>query len=145
MTNKPISDSHNQTDDRRRRSIVADLAFWSIAGAVVAALSGPLGHWWNVPRVVLIAGGLAFLVGGVGLLLGLNRIRRPLPHLVQGMGMFNLAFAPIVWATALYGWLPLSEAGNWALVCAGGVSLGLGCWQLNALRGPLPAQQVVSR
>lgn len=136
MTNTSISGSHSQIDDRRRRSIFADLAFWSLAGAIVATSSGPLGDWWNVPRVVLLAGGLVFLVGGVGLLLGLSRVRPTPRHLARVFGMFNLVFAPVVWATALYGWLPLSEAGNWALACAGGVAVVLGMWQLNTLHRP---------
>ncbi|MGH3532393.1 MAG: hypothetical protein ACRDT5_06785 [Mycobacterium sp.] len=134
MTSELVSDSHSQTDDGRRRSIFADLAFWSLAGAIVATLSGPLGDWWSVPHAALLAGGLAFLVGGVGLLFGLNRIRPTPRHLVWGFGVFNLIVAPIVWAAALNGWLPLSEPGNWALACAGGAALVLGGWQLNALR-----------
>lgn len=134
MTSELVSGRHGQTDHGRRRSIVADLAFWSLAGAIVATLAGPLGDWWNVPHTALLAGGLVFLVGGVGLLVGLNRIR-PVPrHLVWGFGVFNLIFAPTMWATALYGWLPLNEAGNWALVFAGGVAVVLGAWQLNMSR-----------
>lgn len=136
MTSTSISGSHSNIDDRRWRSIFADVAFWSLAGAIVATLSGPLGDWWNVPRVVLLAGGLAFLVGGVGLLLGLNRVHPTPRHLARVFGMFNLVFAPAMWATALSGWLPLSEAGNWALACAGGVAVVLGIWQLNTAHRP---------
>ncbi|MGH3957672.1 hypothetical protein [Mycobacterium sp.] len=131
MTSELVSTSHSRADDRRRRSVLADLAFWSVAGAIVAALSGPLGDWWSVPHAALLAGGLVFVVGGAGLLFGLTRIRPTPRRLVWGFGVFNLIFAPIVWATALYGWLALSGAGNWALVCAGGVALVLGAWQLN--------------
>jgi hypothetical protein len=136
MTSELVSGSHSQTDDGRWRSVFADLAFWSLAGAIVAALSGPLGDWWSVPHAALLVGGLVFVVGGAGLLFGLNRFRPTPRHLVWGFGVFNLIFAPIVWATALYGWLPLSEAGNWALVSAGGVALVLGSWQLNTLHRP---------
>ncbi|OBI47567.1 hypothetical protein A5707_19025 [Mycobacterium kyorinense] len=134
MTREIISSSRNQTDDGRWRSIFADLAFWSLAGAIVAALSGPLGDWWSVPHPALLAGGLSFLVGGVGLLFWLNRMR-PIPRrLVRGFGVFNLIFAPVVWVTAWYGWLPLSESGNWALVAAGVIAIVLGGWQLNTSR-----------
>ncbi|MGH3969295.1 MAG: hypothetical protein ACRDTV_14570 [Mycobacterium sp.] len=136
MTSELISSMHGQTDDRRWRPILADLAFWSFAGAIVATLSGRLANWWSAPRAALLAGGLAFLVGGVGLLFGLNRIRPTPRQLVWAFGLFNLIFAPIVWATALDGWLPLSEPGNWALAVAGGIALVLGGWQLNTLRRP---------
>jgi hypothetical protein len=142
MTSETISGSHSRTDDARWRSILADLGFWSLAGAVVAALSGPLGDWWNVPRAVLLAGGLALFVGGAGLLVGLKRMHPPLRQLAWGFAMFNLVFAPTVWATAFYGWLPLSEPGNWALAVGGGISLVLGLWQLNAAQRH--AQQVFS-
>lgn len=133
MTSKAITDSHSQTDHRARQSIVADLAFWSLVGAAVAALSGPLGHWWNVPPEVLLVGGLAFLVAGVAALAGLSR-RRLARQLVTGFGVFNLVFAPAVWVTALAGWLPLSGAGNEALTLGGVVALALGAWQLSTLR-----------
>jgi hypothetical protein len=131
MTSESISRSSSQTDDDRRwRSIFADLGFWSVAGAIVATLSGPLGDWWRVPHTVLLAGGLAFLVGGVGLLFGLNRIRPRSRPLVWSFGLFNVVLAPIVWAAALFGWLPLSAAGKWALASAGDFMLVLGVWQL---------------
>jgi len=103
-------------------------------GGVVAAFSGPLADWWSVPHAVLLAGGLSFLIGGVAMLLGLNRIRPTPRGLVAGFGVSNLVLAPILWAAALFGWLPLSAAGNWALADAGVVALGLGVWQLTALR-----------
>ncbi|EUA50521.1 hypothetical protein I552_1457 [Mycobacterium xenopi 3993] len=84
----------------------------------------------------LLVGGVTFLVGGVCLLFGLNRIRPTPRRLVQSFGLFNVVFAPIVWATAWYGWLPLSEPGNWALAFAGGVAFALGGWQLNTWRWP---------
>jgi hypothetical protein len=87
-----------------------------------------------VPHAVLLAGGLSFLVGGIGLLLGLNRIRPTPRGLVAGFGVSNLLLAPIVWVAALFGWLPLSVAGNWALADAGAVALALGVWQLTAFR-----------
>ena len=103
-------------------------------GGVVAAFSGPLAHWWNLSRAELLDGGLSFLVGGVALLLGLNRIRPTPRALVAGFGVSNLLLAPILWAAASFGWVPLSAAGNWALADAGAVALGLGVWQLTALR-----------
>lgn len=103
-------------------------------GGVVAAFSGPLAHWWNLSRAELLAGGLSFLVGGVALLLGLNRIRPTPRGLVAGFGVSNLLLAPIMWAAAFLGWLPLSVAGNWALADAGAVALALGVWQLTAFR-----------
>ena len=105
-----------------------------MVGAIVATLSGPLAQWWNVPRAELFVGGLAFLVGGVALLFGLNRIRPTSRGLVLGFGVSNLLLAPTVWAAASLGWLPLRAAGNWALVCAGGVALVLGVWQLTTLQ-----------
>jgi hypothetical protein len=134
MTSTSLSTRSRPTDDRRWRSIRADLVFWTFVGGVVAAFSGPLAHWWNLSRAELLDGGLSFLVGGVALLLGLNRIRPTPRALVTGFGVSNLLLAPILWAAASFGWLRLSAAGNWALADAGAVALGLGVWQLTALR-----------
>jgi hypothetical protein len=134
MTSTAISARARQSDVTRWRSIRADLGFWTVVGAVVAALSGPLGDWWNVPRAELLVGGLSFLVGGPALLFGLNRIRPTARGLVLGFGVSNLLLAPAMWAAAALGWLPLSAAGNWALAGAGDVALVLGIWQLTALR-----------
>ena len=110
-------------------------------GGVVAALSGPLGDWWNVPRAELFGGGSAFLVAGIALLFGLHRIRPTSRGLVLGFGVSNLLLVPTLWAAALGGWLPLSAAGNWALAGAGDVALVLGIWQLTALRRSRRTQQ----
>ncbi|MGC2343393.1 MAG: hypothetical protein WA630_05180 [Mycobacterium sp.] len=59
MTTTSISPRSLHADAARRRSLRADLAFWTAAGAVVAALSGPLAHWWQVSRTVLLVGGLS--------------------------------------------------------------------------------------
>jgi hypothetical protein len=134
MTSTSISATSRQTDHARWQSIRADLVFWTVVGAVVAAFSGPLADWWHAPHSELLVGGLSFLVGGVGLLLGLSRLRPTPRALVAGFGVSNLLLAPIAWAAALFGWLPLSAAGNWALADAGAVALGLGVWQLTALR-----------
>jgi hypothetical protein len=134
MTSASISARTVHTADIRWPSIRADLGFWTVAGAVVAALSGPLGNWWNAPRVELRVGGSAFLVGGVLLLFVLNRIRPTSRGLVLGFGVSNLLLTPTLWAAASLGWLPLSSAGNWALAGAGDVALVLGVWQLTALR-----------
>jgi hypothetical protein len=134
MTSTSIPTRSRPTDVARWRSIRADLVFWTVVGAVVAVLDRPLGDWWNVPRTTLLVGGLSFLVGGVGLLFGLSRLRPTPRALVAGFGVSNLLLAPIMWAAALFGWLPLSVAGNWALADAGAVALGLGVWQLTALR-----------
>lgn len=133
MTTTAISARPRQADSARWRSIRADLGFWTVAGAVVAALSGPLGDRWNVPRAELLIGGLSFLVLGPALLFGLHRIRPTARGLVLAFGLSNLVLAPTLWAAASLRWLPLSAAGNWALIGAGGVALVLGVWQLTAL------------
>jgi hypothetical protein len=111
----------------------ADLVFWTSAGAVIAALSAPLARWWDVPRQVLLDGGLAFVILGPAMLLGLNRIRAT-RGLVAAFVVTNFGLAPLAWAAAWFGWLGLSRAGSWALADAGLVMLALGAWQLSALR-----------
>ncbi|MGB9251231.1 MAG: hypothetical protein WCC28_16020 [Mycobacterium sp.] len=134
MTNASISRSPDRINHTRWRSVGTDLAFWTVVGAVVAALSGPLGEMWGVPRGDLVAGGLAFLAGGALLLLGLNRIRPISRGVALGCGVSNLLLAPTLWVAAALGWLPLSSAGNWALAGAGDVALVLGVWQLATAR-----------
>ena len=134
MTSTSISANPRPTDSARRRSLGADLVFWTAAGAVVAALSGPLAHSWQVSRTTLLVGGLSFAVFGPVLLLGLNRIRRVSRGLVTGFVVTNFLLAPITAAAAWFGWLGLSAAGNWALADAAAVMLVLGFWQLTALR-----------
>lgn len=121
------------TDSSRRRPLRADLVFWTAAGAVVAALSRPLGDWWHVSRGVLLDVGLVFAVFGPVMLLGLNRMR-PTRGLVAGFVATNFLLAPLTAAAAWFGWLGLSRAGNWALADAGAIMLVLGVWQLSALR-----------
>ena len=133
MTNSSISANLRPIDSARSRPLRADLVFWTSAGAVVAALSGPLARWWDVPRAVLLDGGLVFAVLGPILLLGINRMR-PTRGLVAGFAVTNLLLAPMAWAAAWFGWLGLSRAGDWALADAGAVMLVLGVWQLTALR-----------
>jgi hypothetical protein len=120
-------------DSTRRRPLRADLIFWTAAGAVVAAASRPLAHWWGVPHAVLLDVGLAFAILGPVMLLGLNRIR-PTRGLVTAFVATNLVLAPLAWAAAGFDWLGLSRAGNWALADAGVVMLVLGAWQFSALR-----------
>jgi hypothetical protein len=134
MTTTAISTRSRQADYPRWRSIRADLVFWTVAGAFVAALNRPIGDWWNISHAVLLAGGLSFVVLGVILLPGLNRIRPTPRGLVASFVVTNFLLAPIVWAAAIFGWLRLSAAGNWALADAGVVMLVLGIWQLTALR-----------
>ncbi|MFZ0225970.1 MAG: hypothetical protein WAL41_03285 [Mycobacterium sp.] len=134
MTTTSISPRSLHADAARRRSLRADLAFWTAAGAVVAALGGPLAHWWQVSRTVLLVGGLSFVILGPVLLLGLNRIRRVSSGLVAGFVVSNFLLAPITAAAAWFGWLGLSAAGNWALADAAAVMLVLGVWQLTAVR-----------
>jgi hypothetical protein len=134
MTSQSISSSYRDAAAARRRSIVADLAFWSGVGAIVAALSEPVGKWWGVPQPVLLAGGVSFVVLGVGVLVGLSRIRLVPRGLVWGFGASNLLLAPLAWAAAGLRWLPLSAAGNLALFVAGFAAVALGIWQLMALR-----------
>lgn len=134
MTSGQISRGSGKADDAAWWSIVADLAFWSVAGAIGAALSQRLENWWGIPHGVLLTVGLAFLVGGPGLLFALNRVRPTPRRLVWGFGVFNLVLAPLAWVAAWWGWLGLSTAGDWALGWAGGIALVLGIWQLNTLR-----------
>ena len=103
-------------------------------GAIVAALSEPLGEWWGVPQPMLLAGGVTFVILGTGLLVGLPRIRLIPRGLVWGFGASNLLLAALAWVAAALRWLPLSAAGNWALVFAGCGALVLGIWQLNTTR-----------
>ena len=133
MTSTSISANPRPTDSARRRSVGADLVFWTAAGAVVAALSGPLAHSWEVSRTPLLVGGLSFAIFGPVLLIGLSRIRRVSRGLVTGFVVTNFLLAPITAAAAWFGWLGLSAAGNWALADAVAVMLVLGCWQLTAL------------
>ena len=126
MTNASISHNPDRVIDTRRRSVRADLAFWTGAGAVVAALSGPLAHSWQLSRPVLLVGGLSFAALGPILLLGLSRIRRVSGGLVTGFVVTNFLLAPITAAAAWFGWLRLSAAGNWALADAAAVMLVLG-------------------
>ncbi|MFZ1165182.1 hypothetical protein [Mycobacterium sp.] len=130
MTSTTISPA---TDTSRRRSLRADLTFWTAAGAVVAALSRPLGDSWHAPRAVLLDVGLAFAVLGPVLLLVVNRMR-PTRGLVAGFVATNFLLAPVTAAAAWFDWLGLSAAGNWALGDAAAVMLVLGIWQYTALR-----------
>jgi hypothetical protein len=130
MTTTAISRS---TDTSRRRSLYADLIFWTAAGAVVAALSGPLSNSWGIPRAVLLDVGLVFAIFGPLLVLGVNRMRVT-RGLVAGFVVTNFALAPLSFAAAGLGWLGLSRAGNWALADAGLVMLVLGIWQYTTLR-----------
>jgi len=130
MTTTAIS---RPTESSRRQSLSADLIFWTVAGAVVAALSRPLSDSWGVPREVLLDVGLAFVIGGPLMLLGLNRLRRT-RAVAAGFVVTNFVLAPFAWAAAGFGWLPLSTAGNWALADAGVVMLVFGVWQFTALR-----------
>jgi len=132
MTSTAIS---RPTDSSRRRSLRVDLVFWTVAGAVVAALSRPLGDWWHVPHAVLLDVGLVFAVFGPIMLLGLNRMR-PTQGLVAGFVATNFLLGPLTAAAAWFGWLGLSAAGNWALADAAAVMLLLGVWQFTALRPP---------
>ena len=116
-----------------RRSLQGDLVFWSVAGAVVAALSRPLADSWGLPRAVLLDTGLAFAILGPLLLLRVNRMR-PTRALFAGFVVTNFALAPLAWAAAAFGWLPLSSAGNMALADAGVVMLALGVWQFTEMR-----------
>ena len=131
MTSTTIS---RQTDTPRRRSLYADLAFWTAAGAVVAARSRPLSDSWQVSRAVLLDVGLAFAVFGPILLLGLSRMRHVSRGTVAAFVVTNFLLAPVTAAAAWFGWLGLSAAGNWALGGAAAVMLVLGVWQYTALR-----------
>jgi hypothetical protein len=134
MTTASISSGPDRINDTRLRSVRADLAFWTAAGAVVAALSGPLAHSWQVSRTALLVGGLSFAIVGPILLLGLHRIRPVSRGLVAGFVVTNFLLAPITAAAAWFGWLRLSAAGNWALADAAAVMLVLGVWQLATAR-----------
>ena len=83
---------------------------------------------------VLLAGGVTFAILGAGLLVGLSRIPVISRGLVWGFGASNLLLAPLAWISAALRWLPLSAAGDVALMFAGFAALVLGIWQLSALR-----------
>lgn len=134
MTSESVSRSFRVSASGRWRPIAADLAFCSSVGAIVAALSRPLAQWWSVPQLVLLEGGVAFAVLGPGLLVGLSRIRPTPRGVVWSFGVTNLVLAPLLWTAAELRWLPLSVAGNWALIFAGAAALVLGVWQLSTLR-----------
>jgi len=133
MTSTSISAQPRHADSARRRPINADLAFWTAAGVVIAAISGPLAHSWGVSRAVLLVGGLSFAVLGPILLLGLNRTR-PTRGLVAAFVVTNFLLAPVTAAAAWFGWLRLTAAGNWALAGAAAAMLVLGGWQLTTLQ-----------
>ena len=135
MTTTSIS---RPTDTSRRRPLLADLVFWTAAGAVIAALSRPLSDSWGIPRAVLLDVGLVFAIFGPVLLLMVNRMR-PTQGLVAGFVATNFALAPITLAAAGFDWLELRAAGNWALADAAAVMLVLGVWQLTALRSSRPS------
>ena len=86
-----------------------------------------------MPREVLLDVGLAFVIGGPLMLLGLNRLRGT-RAVAAGFVVTNFVLASVAWAAAGFGWLPLSTAGNWALADAGVVMLVFGVWQFTALR-----------
>ena len=134
MTSTSISAIPRQADSARWQSVRADLAFWTAAGAIVAALSEPLAHWWQASRAVLLIGGVSFAVLGPVLLLCLNRTRPVSAGLVAAFVVTNFLLAPPTAAAAWFGWLGLTTAGNWALADAAAIMLVLGAWQLTALR-----------
>jgi hypothetical protein len=131
MTSTAIS--HHDIDSSRRRPLYADLVFWTGAGGVVAALSRSLADEWGVPRAVLLDVGLAFVIVGPALVLGLSRIR-PTRGLLAAFVATNFVLAPLAWVAAGLGWLGLTTAGNWALADAGLVMLVLGGWQFSTWR-----------
>src|SRR5579875_1416816 len=100
MTSESVFRSFRICSAARWRSITADLAFWTVVGVIVAALSRPLAQWWGLPQAVLLDGGVAFAVLGPGLLLGLSRMRPTPRGLVWGFGISNLVLAPLLWAAA---------------------------------------------
>ena len=85
-------------------------------------------------RMVLLVGGLSFVVFGPILLVGLNRIRPITRGLVASFVVTNFLLAPLAAAAAGSGWLGLSAPGNWALAGAAAAMLVLGVWQFTALR-----------
>ena len=133
MTSNQISRRSNKADDAAWWSIVADLAFWTVAGAMGAALSERLGQWWGIQHEVLLVVGLVFVVLGAGALFALNRVGAMSRLVVWVFGIFNLVLAPLAWAVASSGWLNVSTAGDRALGWAGAIALVLGIWQLSAL------------
>ena len=133
MTSNQISRRSNKANDAAWWSIVADLAFWTVAGAIGAALSERLGQWWGIQHEVLLVVGLAFVVVGAGALFALNRVGAMSRRGVWVFGVFNLVLAPLAWAMASSGWLNVSTAGDTALGWAGAIALVLGIWQLSAL------------
>ena len=134
MTSDALPQSFSHADDRLWRAIVADLAFWTIAGALAAAVSAPIGDLIDVRPLWFAMGAAGLAAVSVASLLGLNRMRPVSRQLVWGFAIGNLVLAPMVWLTALLGWLPLSSFANWGLAACADAMFLLGLYQLYALR-----------
>lgn len=116
------------------RSIVVDLAFWTIVGIAAAALAVPAADLIAVQTVWLAVAAVTLAVVSGAALLGLGRLR-PMPRaVVRAFAVFNLVGAPLVYVAAFFGWIPMNTAGTWALVLAGDAMLLLGIYQAFALR-----------
>lgn len=129
-----LSKTHSFKDKVVWRPIAADFTFWGIAGGIVAATAAPLGDLFGIAPTWLAVVGGGFFVAAGSTLYFLNRARPVAPQLLWSLAVFNAVLAPVAWMTALFGWLPLTTAGNWGLAAVGDVALVFSIYQFNGLR-----------
>lgn len=116
------------------RPIAADLTFWGVTGAIVAAAAGPLGDLFGIAPKWLVIVGVVFVAAAIPALYLLNRSRAAQLPMLWSLAIFNAVLAPFAWIAALLGWFPLTTAGNWGLAAIGDVALVLAIYQFNGLR-----------
>jgi hypothetical protein len=134
MTSDALSRTLPQASDRLWPAIFADLAFWTATGGLAALLSVPIGRLIDVRPLWLAVGAAGLAAVSAGLVFLLDRLRPASRRIVWGFALGNLAAAPVLWLAALFGWLPLSSAANWALAACAYAMFVLCLYQLYVLR-----------